>query len=212
MTMAPHSLKDALNVDKTIDAITIEIEAMQTIARALAGIRDPETRQRVLQWANERFSTTPHAGATSADAAALEPDDDSALGIAMLDDLFDGPGESTTTPASDPVLCEFPDFGVAEPTVAEPMFTEADLTELDLIEPAVTQLAIAQAIVAQAAAEEQAAVEQQAAAQQSVAEPVGEGPDAGTPVRAAREEQALDTLVKGFASDLQRLAVEWHTA
>ena len=30
--------------------------------------------------------------------------------------------------------------------------------------------------------------------------------------REPREDAALDTMVKGFASELQRLAVEWQTA
>jgi hypothetical protein len=211
MTMAPYSLSDAMTGEPTIDAITVEIDAMQTIARALGGIRDPEARQRVLQWVNERFSMRAHGDATSAHAEAMEPDGDSALGVDMLDDLFENPLAFIATPASHLGESEFPDFEVAEPIVAEPMFTEADLTELDLLEPAVAQLAIAEATVAQAAIEEQAAAEQRAAAQQSVAEPVVAGPDDEAPARAAREEQALDTLVKGFASDLQRLAVEWQT-
>jgi hypothetical protein len=213
MTMAPHSPNDARKAGPAIDAISAEIGAMQAIADALTGIRDPETRQRVLQWAIERFSTTPRADATAPRASARVLDDELALGIDRLDDLFDGPLACTATPVSGTVESEFADFEVAAPVIAEPMFTEADLTELDFIEPAAAQMALAEAIVAQAAAEQQAEAEQQAArqqpAQQSTSEPAVEGPDAQRP-GAARDEQALDTLVKGFASDLQRLALEWQ--
>jgi len=46
------------------DELNLELEAMQTIARALIRLRDSHTRDRVLRWTNERFSVTPAAAAT----------------------------------------------------------------------------------------------------------------------------------------------------
>jgi hypothetical protein len=57
MTMPQNQLLDDLN---------LELDAMLTIARALAGLKDPDTRLRVLRWTNERFTTVPAAPAAPA--------------------------------------------------------------------------------------------------------------------------------------------------
>jgi hypothetical protein len=38
-----------------IDSLGAELESMRQIARALDSLHDPEARQRVLQWASERY-------------------------------------------------------------------------------------------------------------------------------------------------------------
>lgn len=45
----------------TEDEVNNELEAMQTIARALVRLRDQRTRDRVLRWTNERFTAAPAA-------------------------------------------------------------------------------------------------------------------------------------------------------
>src|SRR5258708_38862751 len=52
------------HVSTAEDALNLELEAMQTIARTLIRLRDPQTRDRVLRWTNERFTVAPAAGAT----------------------------------------------------------------------------------------------------------------------------------------------------
>jgi len=54
--MAVYPFSQGNTADPTLDAIAVELEAMQAIARTLAGIRDPQIRQRVLEWANDRFA------------------------------------------------------------------------------------------------------------------------------------------------------------
>jgi hypothetical protein len=53
------------------DELNAEIDAMQTIARALLRVGDPRTRLRVLRWTNERFNAAPAAMAAMPVAAAV---------------------------------------------------------------------------------------------------------------------------------------------
>src|SRR5256885_2654141 len=84
----PH--RGSLNSDPTLDAIAIELGAMQAIAEALAAVRDPQTRLRVLQWVNERFNHAPHA-TDSAEANEMLIGDDPALSVESLYALFERP-------------------------------------------------------------------------------------------------------------------------
>jgi len=146
--------------DPSIEAITLELEAMQAIAETLAGLRDPEMRQRVLEWANERFNAPRAAGSARRDEVPPQPD--SALSVEMLYELFEVP--HAVSPAARITIV--PESRV--PTAAPVRMTIAETP---------------------------------AAPSPVVAEP-----------RTAREEPALDSVVRSIASDLKRLAVEWQTA
>jgi hypothetical protein len=159
--MAPHNSTDESNTDRVLDTIAIELEAMQAIATALAAVRDPQARQRVLQWANERFNADPALLASPHRPNAAEPADDPSLAVEPLYEFFEAPRAAARVPA----------------------------TRETVIEPALADRRIPQPFAASAAPEV----------------PPRES-------RAVREEPALDTLVRGFASDFQRLAVEWQTA
>ena len=190
MTVYPFSQGNT--PDPTLDAIAEELEAMQAIARALAGIRDPQIRQRVLQWANERFNLGPRPQPPGGRTVATEKADESGLDVEPLYDFFDTPrpsaqsdsshaaSASTANAAAAPVADSLYDFFEHPRAAAQPAAVQAA--------PAAIALAPAPAV---APARELRAV-----------------PDAREP----REEAALDTMVKGFASELQRLAVEWQTA
>jgi hypothetical protein len=57
------------------DELNVELDAMQTIARALIRVGDPHTRLRVLRWTNERFNAAAPVLAAAADAGpAVAPD------------------------------------------------------------------------------------------------------------------------------------------
>src|SRR5262245_28795502 len=202
---ASSSMNNAVNAGEPLDAISVEIDAMHTIAGVLAGIRDPDMRQRVLQWANQRFGTTPETGATSIRTASVAPNDDPSLSVDTLHDLFDGPGTCGLA-ASHPVGSVSGVVQDETPPHSEPMFTEAEITAIDLADLAAPQhrqtTAADEALALQAIAED-------SAPPAAVTAAAVEGSAAPAPTREAREDQGLDALVKGFASALQRLAVDW---
>jgi hypothetical protein len=186
--MAVYPFSQGNTPDPTLDAIAVELDAMQAIARALAGIRDPQIRHRVLQWANERFNHGPAPQPPGGRTVATE-NDESSLDVEPLYDLFDAP-RPTTQSQSSHAACA-PIANAAAAPVADSLYDFFDHPR-----------AAAQSAAVQAAAE---------IAPAAAAPPARElraVPDAREP----REEAALDTMVKGFASELQRLAVEWQTA
>ena len=188
--------------DPNIDAIATELEAMQTIASVLAGIRDPQTRERIVRWTYDRFMKSapetappvPQVPSTNPDLPVeypLDPDDATALSVEGLYELFDGPPAS---PAAAPARLT---QGGQETTV-EPLFREEDLIDPTLTPTDFVELELA----------EPAAAIPPANAVDATASPAAAPAETD---RGLREEPALDTLVKGFASELQRLAIEWQT-
>ena len=154
---------DALSADSTTDAVSAELAAMHAIAAALARVRDPQARLRVLRWATDRFqpSTTAGVPPQAADTAMIAAiaEQDPALAVENLYDLFESSASNDTLDD----MCD--------------MFET----------PASASAALA------------------------VATPAPE--PACEPRKHAREEPArLDTLVRGFASEFQRLAMEWQSA
>ena len=150
---------DALSADSTTDAVSAELAAMHAIAAALARVRDPQARLRVLRWATDRFqpSTTAGVPPQAADTAMIAAiaEQDPTLAVENLYDLFESSASND--------MCD--------------MFET----------PASASAALA------------------------VATPAPE--PACEPRKHAREEPArLDTLVRGFASEFQRLAMEWQSA
>jgi len=150
---------DALSADSTTDAVSAELAAMHAIAAALARVRDPQARLRVLRWATDRFqpSTTAGVPPQAADTAMIVAiaEEDPTLAVENLYDLFESSASND--------MCD--------------MFET----------PASASAALA------------------------VATPAPE--PACEPRKHAREEPArLDTLVRGFASEFQRLAMEWQSA
>jgi hypothetical protein len=123
----------------SLDELNIELEAMQTIARALAGVRDPETRLRILRWTSERFGV-PVAAAPNASAAVEQRASDPSLSVDGVD-LFD-------------------DDRIIEMAVHEPAAPAAPATAL------ATHVA----------------------------------------------DQPLDSLVRGFGTEIRALALQWHGA
>ena len=180
--MAVYPFSPGNTPDPTLDAIAVELEAMQAIAKALAGVRDPQVRQRVLQWVNERFNLapTPPPGERAVVTANVE---ESSLAVEPLYDFFNAPRPAPQSQASQ---------AAAAPVAVAATPAADSLCDFFEHPRAAAQSAAAQAAPAAIApARELRAV-----------------PDAREP----REDAALDTMVKGFASELQRLAVEWQTA
>ena len=191
--MAVYPFSQGNTADPTLDAIAVELEAMQAIARALAGIRDPQIRQRVLQWANERFN-----GGRTPQPARPRPQtsdntDDSGLDVGPLYDFFNIARPSTQS------LSAQADAPVSTANAAAAPVNDS---LYDFFEH---PRAAAHAAAVQASA---AVIAPAAAAPVVPARELRAVPDASEP----REDAALDTMVKGFASELQRLAVEWQTA
>lgn len=190
--MAVYPFSKGNNPDPTLDAIAVELDAMQAIARALAGIRDPQVRRRVVQWANDRFNLGPTPQPPGGCTLVHEKVDESSLDVEPLYDLFDAPRPSLRAHSS--LAAPAPIANAAAAPVADSLY--------DLFEH---PRAAAQSAAAQAAP---AAITPAAVAAVAPVRELRAVPDAREP----REEAALDTMVKGFASELQRLAVEWQTA
>src|SRR3954468_15425900 len=86
--MAVYPFSQGNTVHPTLDAIAVELEAMQLIATALASVRDPQIRQRVLQWANERFNAGPTAQPPGTRPDTTEDAAESGLDVEPLYDFF----------------------------------------------------------------------------------------------------------------------------
>ena len=137
--------------DPIADALSAELEAMHAIGAALARVRDPQARLRVLRWAADRFDAQPAAAPAPPPCAAVAaPLSDPTLAVETLHELFE-------TPASDDVLLEIFDVPAMHAIAAAP-------------EPA------------------------------------------GAPRKPREEPARLDALVRGFAAEFQRLAIEWQRA
>jgi hypothetical protein len=188
--MAVYPFSQGNTADPTLDAIAVELEAMQAIARTLAGIRDPQIRQRVLEWANDRFNAgrTPQPPRPRRETPEIA--DDGGLDVEPLFDFFNAAPPSTQS------LSLAPDAAAA---TADAALGDDSLYDFFEHPRAAARAAAVQATVAIATVP---------AAPVAPARELRAVPDALEP----REEVALDTMVKGFASELQRLAVEWQTA
>jgi hypothetical protein len=191
--MAVYPFSPGNTADPTLDAIAVELEAMQAIARALGGIRDPQIRQRVLQWANERFNGGRPPQPARPRPEMIENADESGLDVAPLYDFF-----NVARPATQSLSLQAdapaPITNAAAAPAADSLY--------DFFEH---PKAAAQAAAVQATA---AVIATAPAAPVAPARELRAVADAREP----REDAALDTMVKGFASELQRLAVEWQTA
>jgi hypothetical protein len=191
--MAVYPFSQGNTADPTLDAVAVELEAMQAIARALAGIRDPHIRQRVLQWANERFNGGPTPPPPRPRPETTDNEDESGLDVGPLYDFFNVARPSTQSPSSQ-ADAPAPIANAAAAPNADSLYDFFDHPK-----------AAAHAAAVQATP---AVIAPAPAAPVAPARELRAVPDAREP----REEAALDTMVKGFASELQRLAVEWQTA
>jgi len=82
------------------DDLGIELEAMSTIGRALDAIQDPALRQRILNWAIERWggdSFRKLNADPAAPKAVISPANDPALSVDSIGELF---GERDVEPRS----------------------------------------------------------------------------------------------------------------
>jgi hypothetical protein len=194
-----------------------EMYAMHTIAHALTRLSDPQSRIRVLEWANDQFRTSGDAApATSIESA---PDLDADLGVEMLSDLFDQNAPAAQPAARDRVdqptdavesLQELFDDDVEMPSEAlhdlfdDPPIGASARAEHPIVDPAPietdalndlfeddTAAVIAEELPPTSASAETAAVA-------AVTEP--------------EDEQELETLLRNLATELQQVADEWQAA
>jgi transcription elongation factor Elf1 len=113
------------------DNMTDEVDAIRTVGRALARLRDDASRVRVLRWAAERFqieaALAPAVAPTAAAAVTTATDEGPDLTLSMdgLSDLFPARKEQDRTQEFDPDLLTFP---VARPAVVD------QIAELDTID------------------------------------------------------------------------------
>jgi hypothetical protein len=108
---------DRDNKHASHDHLSLELEAMFTIGRALDSIDDPALRQRILNWAFERWGGD-RARAAAVDApagiATRNPANDPALSIDSIEELFsDTPVEARPGTA--------PEILVAAPAAKAPV-------------------------------------------------------------------------------------------
>jgi len=77
------------------DQLSVELEAMSTIGRTLDAIEDPALRQRILNWAVQRWGADRPATVDNSSRATATPQpSDSDLSVDSIGDLFEGPGEA----------------------------------------------------------------------------------------------------------------------
>jgi len=84
------------------DTLGLELEAMSTIGRTLDAIDDPALRQRILNWAVQRWGvdrSRTDAVEGTAKSLAFRPVDDPALSVDSIGDLFaDSPADVSSKP------------------------------------------------------------------------------------------------------------------
>jgi hypothetical protein len=155
----------SIRTGSSLDDVSVELKAMQTIARVLAGVGDPEARRRILRWANERF-----------DAPAARP----------------ASGSAPPAPASDPTL-SVDDLNLFDDDRAA---ARADPSTAFDVEPSCL-------------------FDNQAPGAldgDALAPNVDTPAAAATPAASNNSEQSLDSLVRGFATDLRALALQCQSA
>jgi hypothetical protein len=89
---------------ESVDELGIELEAMSTIGRALEAIEDVALRQRILQWAVERWGVVNHSHSDIVEPeskrATTPLTSDPALSVESIGELFgDGPAPLRTPAA-----------------------------------------------------------------------------------------------------------------
>ena len=91
--MATYSVEHDQTADSNLNALAAELGAMQVIAKALSDIRDRDARQRVLTWANERFTAPPAPAPVPIHAVAPRSAlcDDPTLSVEGLEEFFEQP-------------------------------------------------------------------------------------------------------------------------
>jgi hypothetical protein len=91
--MSTYSAELDQNADSNLNALAAELGAMQVIAKALSDIRDREARQRILTWANERFTALPAPAPVPIHAVAPRSAlcDDPTLSVEGLEEFFEQP-------------------------------------------------------------------------------------------------------------------------
>jgi hypothetical protein len=141
-----------------MDDVTVELEVIQSVGRALARLSEPEAQRRVIRWINDRFQQNLVTSAAD-----------------------------TTRPGT-PVAAEDPMLVVDELT---------DLFERPGFTPTLHREAVAPALPREVAAP---------AMHLEVAAPAMHREVAAEP------EQGIDSLVRGFVTDFQRVALEWQGA
>jgi len=94
------------------DRLGIELEAMCTIGRTLDAIEDPALRQRILNWAIERWGGEPLRAAMAeapSGTASRHPASDPALSVDSIGELFgDSPAEVRAGTAPEILVTEPP--------------------------------------------------------------------------------------------------------
>ena len=85
-----------------LDSVSDELESMRRIARALDALHDDAARQRVLQWANDRYLGTGATIAAQPSGVMQAATADSGLGAGELDDLFEPAVTATASAAPAP--------------------------------------------------------------------------------------------------------------
>jgi len=72
-----------------MDSLTVELESMRQIAAALDRLQDDDARQRVLQWAQNRYAAEMSAAFAPAQVAKPAAVSDPNVGVEQLADLFE---------------------------------------------------------------------------------------------------------------------------
>lgn len=93
-TVPAEPLSDTRPEHARSEDLTAELEALQAVGQALANLGNPESRQRVLRWAAERFQIEPSSSLPVMAVAVAEPpavvtETDCELSLEGVADLFD---------------------------------------------------------------------------------------------------------------------------
>ena len=201
------------------DDVAAEANAILVIGKALSAL-DPETRLRVLRWANERFNASPASEQAQALAAPSARSADAALSVEGLQTFF----EPSLTPheANDAPHEDFSDVFDVPPLRGR---SELRVVVRNDVAPKAAAPALSELYEAQMTHDESEAPEPMADLfdQPAVVEPDADAAiaaccdeaveDAPMVVEeAAREDQPLDTLVSDFATALRDLTLQFEDA
>lgn len=169
------------------EEVTAELEALQAVGQALANLGNPESRQRVLRWASERFQLEPFVSvpviAVGVEAAAIVTEPYGELSLEGVADLFGARGHVQMEAAAD--LETLSNIYEAPSVVVEPAVIVTETRALSL----------------EGVADLFDEHDEFDADEDLVVQPTA-------PVAAVAEDQGLGSLLDGLVADFERIALE----
>lgn len=183
------------------EEVTAELEALQAVGQALANLGNPESRQRVLRWASERFQleplvSVPVMAVGVAEAAAIVTEPNGELSLEGVADLFGARGHVQMEAAADLETLSNIYEAVSDPETLSKIYE----TPTVVVEPAAIATQT-RALSLEGVADLFDEHDEFDADEDLVVQPTA-------PVAAVAEDQGLGSLLDGLVADFQRIALD----